>query len=473
MTPPRIGAETAAVVCHLHRQGRGIRDIARALGLSRNTVRRLLRAPTSQEDAATEPEPPCSPEQLERIDAALKRAEGNAVRAQEILAAEHGLDLAYSTLTRWIREGQLRGKPRRAGSYHFEPGEESQHDTSPHWVHLGGRRRKLQCTSLTLAFSRYLFFQYYPRFTRFEAKAFLADAFAYCEGSCERVTIDNTSVIVGIGTGPEAIIAPEMVAFGAAYGVTFIAHRVHHPDRKARVERPFSYIERNFLAGREFRDFEDLNVQARAWCTTYANAKVKRALGMSPAEAHQIEKPSLRALPAAPPPVFETDERIVDIRGYVTLETNRYSVPERFVGQHVTVYKYLEHIRITHRERTIAEHPRLIDQRDGTRTVAEHHPTPVRTVRRAVPVEEQQLRGDDPRLDRYLDEIKRRGPGRGVRALRRLLELKRSYPRTPFLEAVEVALHYGLYDLARLESLILRRIAGEFFDLDTSEADDE
>ena len=61
--------------------------------------------------------------------------------------------------------------------------------------------------------------------------------------------------------------------------------------------------------------------------------------------------------------------------------------------------------------------------------------------------------------------LKKRSPGRGVTKLRRLLELQRSYPAGPFLEAVGQALKYGLFDLARLERLILERVAGDFFNL--------
>ena len=66
-------------------------------------------------------------------------------------------------------------------------------------------------------------------------------------------------------------------------------------------------------------------------------------------------------------------------------------------------------------------------------------------------------------------ELKRRAPGRGVRRLKRLLEFKRRYPPAPFYAAVEHALRYGLFDLNRLERLILERVAGDFFNLDPPE----
>ena len=58
------------------------------------------------------------------------------------------------------------------------------------------------------------------------------------------------------------------------------------------------------------------------------------------------------------------------------------------------------------------------------------------------------------------------------RALRRLIEMKRTYPAGPFIAAIEQALRYGLFDLGRLEDLILKQVAGDFFALAAREDDD-
>jgi hypothetical protein len=48
-------------------------------------------------------------------------------------------------------------------------------------------------------------------------------------------------------------------------------------------------------------------------------------------------------------------------------------------------------------------------------------------------------------------------------ALRQLLRLVKEYPRQPLLAAVEEAARYGLYDLDRLERMILLRVARDYF----------
>ena len=75
------------------------------------------------------------------------------------------------------------------------------------------------------------------------------------------------------------------------------------------------------------------------------------------------------------------------------------------------------------------------------------------------------MTGEDAILDEYVAELKKRSHGRGVVKLRRLLYLKRTYPGEPFLKAITQALKYGLFDLSRLENIILDYTAGDFFDL--------
>jgi hypothetical protein len=433
-------------------------------------VRRVLREDERPEALAEDPRIQAIVELLPQLYGDCK---GNAVRIGEILKDTHRIEIAYSTLTRLIREHtELRTGKKRSGTYSFGPGEEMQHDTSPHHILLGGKKVKAQCASLILAYCRMLFIAYYPRFTRFEAKAFLTAALQFFDGAARRCVIDNTSLILAGGSGANALIAPEMEAFGELFGFELMAHALNHSDRKGRIERPFSYVENNFLAGRTFADWADINAQARAWCQQVANAKVKRILGMSPQAAYPMEKPHLLALQAYIPPVTEIHYRVVDSYGFVHLDTNHYSVPERWVGKKVAVHKRPEQVLVYAERKLIAEHPRLIGQRQGEQRARGHHAQLERRQPPAGPCpQEQALTGRDPRLDAYVVALRKRAPGRGVAKLRPLLELQRAYPAEPFLAAIEQALHYGLFDLTRLERLILERVAGDFFDLEGDDPD--
>jgi Mu transposase-like protein len=389
---------------------------------------------------------------------------------QALLKEEHQCDIPYSTLTRKIRNAQLRPSKRRAGSYAFGPGEEMEHDTSPHRLLVAEKKVIAQCASLTLAYSRRVFIQYYPRFTRFEAKAFLAEALAFMGGACQRCIIDNTSVVLASGSGNEALIAPEMAELGRAYGFSFKAHAIGHADRKAHVERNFHYVENNFLVARLFSSWEDLNQQARNWCETVANAKQKKSLGMSPDAAFVLEKPYLQPLPNYRLPIHDTLNRHVNVDAFVIVDTNRYSVPEKLLGKTLEVHKHLNRIEIFFNRKKIATHPRLVGMRSGKSTLPGHHlPLAKKRAHRGPCAEEQALVGHSELLDAYVSELKKRSKKRGVTQLRRLLELKRSYPATAVHSALSEASKYGLYDLGRLERLILEHVSGDFFNLTDEE----
>ena len=397
------------------------------------------------------------------------RCRGNLVRVHDLLS-DRGIEIGYSTLTRWAREqGVSAAAQKRTGNYEFAPGEEMQFDTSPHRVTLGERTGVCHCASLVLAYSRRLYIRYFLTFSRFEAKAFLAEALVFMDGVCKRCVIDNSSVVVARGSGRDAEMAPEMEAFARHYGFTFLAHRVRHPDRKARVERPFAYVERNFLAGRVFRDLQDLNAQALHWCCEVSNKKPKRSLGMSPEQAYILEKPSLPPLPPYIPPVYESLNRIVDTEGFVCLETNRYSVPDTLIGKTVELQKHLELVKVYAGQKLVAEHKRAVGKRDAHVTAPGHHAPLLRAKRIDPCPEEGQLTGESKILDQYVVMLKQKATGRGTLKLRRLLEIKRTYPVEPFEAAVARALEYGLFDLARLESLIIKLVAGEYFNLGREE----
>jgi hypothetical protein len=358
----------------------------------------------------------------------------------------------------------------RSGIYEFGPGQEMQHDTSPHQVLMGDREPKAQCAGLVLGYSRKLFIQYYPSFTRFEARVFLDTAFRFMDGTCPRCIIDNTSVIVAHGSGPDAEIAPEMERFGQIFGVKFIPHAIGDADRKAKMERNLSYAEQNFLAGRTFADWHDLNEQAKRWCQEVANQKMKRSLGMSPEAAYLMEKPYLTPLPPYIPPVYQTFYRTVDVEGYVQVDTNRYSVPERLIGKEVEVHKSWDRVEVFFKNQKVADHPRLLDKRETRITANGHHPPFSRKRAHEGPcMEEKALLGQHEWLDQFVKELKRRSSGRGVMPMRRLLDLKRTYPPEAFEKAVLEAHRYGLYDLPRLEQMILSHVTGEFFNIEEDE----
>ena len=385
------------------------------------------------------------------------------MRVNEELVAG-GAALSYPALTGFCRRQGIGQTPLvPAGQYHFEPGVEMQHDTSPHTVEVGGRKYKAQTASAVLCYSRMLFFQINPTFQRFDCKVFLTDALRNTGGVVERVMIDNTHVVVLRGTGREMIPVPEMEAFAERFGFRFVAHQIGDANRSARVERPFSFIENNFLAGRTFTSWEDLNNQARQWCDK-VNSTYKKHIRAVPRELFAVERMHLKPLPAWIPEVYRLHQRTVDVEGYVSVNSIRYSVPVAWIGHRVEVRETRDKLEIEMDARHIVTHARAVTPLSQRVTLAAHRPPRGEGVKRSDPhPEEKAIVEAAPETALYVAALKQKSRKVVALALRQLLRLLREYPREPFLAAVREAARYGLYDLDRLERMILRRVARDYF----------
>jgi hypothetical protein len=133
-----------------------------------------------------------------------------------------------------------------------------------------------------------------------------------------------------------------------------------------------------------------------------------------------------------------------------------------------------ERIDVCDGPRQVASHRRIVDPVDARVTAPEHRPPRGEgRVKKGPAPEQTELCLAEPALATYIAALAQHAHGRGVRVLQRLLRLVREYPRQPLLDAVREAERFGLYDLDRLERMILRRIGRDYFllpDLDDDDA---
>lgn len=452
---------TRTAILRLAREGHGARTIAASLGIARSTVRDVL----ARGDAAVlyTPRATAYDPHLERIRALHVSCRGNLVRVHEELVREGVAVASYSTLTRFCHDRGIGVSTKPAvGVFTFAVGEEMQHDTSPHKVEIGGKRRVLQCASLVLCYSRLRYCQVYPSFNRTTCKGFLSEALQFFGGSARRCMIDNSSVILAGGSGKNAVFSAEMEAFARRFGFAFEAHAPGYAERSARVERSFHEIENNFYPGRSFENLSDCNTQMRTWCET-KNGAFRRHLQASPIELFAAERPSLVALPLHIPEVAEVLHRTVDTAGEVRIETNRYSVPDRLAGESVEVLASLARIRIVHRHVVVVEYPR--EEAGANRRVRDPSHRSVRRAqfRRQPLREERVLTAAGPAFAAMVERLRSLTPGRAARQIRRLHQMFLDYPTPELAAALARCLEFGLTDLERIEPMVIRTLGKEFF----------
>ncbi len=458
-----LDKETRTAILALRQKGSGMREIARALRVSRNSVKAVLREGEAEPGGA---------ERASRLDEHLEdiralhlrcrdqKGRTNMLRVLEELKKKvegegKTLKASYSALTWFCRENGIGVKEKiPAARIITEPGEESQHDTSPYTLELGGRKTKVQCASLVLGYSRMLYMQFYPRFQRFHLKIFLTEALVYFGGGCRRCVIDNTSIAIACGSGVRAQMAPEVEAFEERFGFRFLAHEIMHSDRKGKIERPYDFIERNFLVGRRFADLPDLNRQAQEWIE-YANRRRKRELKASPVELFAAEKPHLVALPMHVPEVYRIWQRGVDAYSCVSVDEAKYPVPAAYIGKELIVRETKDRVIVLDGHREVANHKKRLPG-DTPIKPSPHAPRRQKTAQLA---EEEKLKAVGEGMRAYLSALKvERGP-RYIWSVRKLHRLLCQYKTEDLAAAVAKAAEHRLFDVARIETILLQDIA--------------
>jgi len=135
-----------------------------------------------------------------------------------------------------------------------------------------------------------------------------------------------------------------------------------------------------------------------------------------------------------------------------------------WIGRRVEVRETRDKVEIQLDARHLVTHRRLEDAEHRHIMLAEHRP-PRGTKRPHPHPEEAQILKVVPQIAGYVAALKTNSRKLAVLALRQLLRMAREYPREALVAAVAEAARYGLYDLDRLERMILRRIARDYFPL--------
>jgi hypothetical protein len=202
------------------------------------------------------------------------------------------------------------------------------------------------------------------------------------------------------------------------------------------------------------------------------NATYKKYIRAVLRELFAVERLHLKPLPAWIPEVYRLHQRTVDVEGYVSVNAIRYSVPVSWIGRRVEVRETRDKIEIELDARHLVTHVHAVTPQSQRITLAEHRPPRGEGVPRRDPhPEEQALLQAAPEIAGYVTALQQKGRKVVALALRQLLRLLQEYPREPFLAAVREAAQYGLYDLDRLERMILRRVARDYFLLLDTDSD--
>ena len=244
------------------------------------------------------------------------------------------------------------------------PGEQGQVD----WAHFGhvqvGRaKRPLMAFVLVLSYSRaiYLRFMLGQRMADFLAGH--VEAFSFLKGCARVLLYDNLKSAVLERVGDAIRLNPTLLGFAAHHRYEPRPVSVARGNEKGRVERSIRFVRSDFFEARPWKDLDDLNLQATAWCLGPAlDRRFPEDERRTVREAFQEEQAFLLPVPENPFPIEERLEVSVGKTPYVRYDGNDYSVPHAHVRKTLCVLASQTEVRILDGATELARHRRSYDR---------------------------------------------------------------------------------------------------------------
>jgi len=198
----------------------------------------------------------------------------------------------------------------------------------------------------------------------------------YFGGVPKSIVTDNLKSAVNKSSKYEAIVNKSLKSLAVYYKTSINPTRAYSPQDKALVEGAVKLVyQRVFypLSKMTFFSIEALNEAIREKLTRYNNYMMKQVETSRGKQFLDIEKPYLAALPSRPYELKEYKKAKVQKMGFVYLheDKNYYSVPFRYIGQHVEVQYNSGEVEIYYKSQRIATHKR--NYRKGAYTKKDEH----------------------------------------------------------------------------------------------------
>lgn len=344
-------------------EGLSQRQIAKLMGLSCKTIRRALRMSEYKPDKANIANRPSKLEPYKKdITELLEKYPGiTAQRIFEIIQERN-----YSGKTTIVEDYIRAMKHFKQEAYlriNVLPGEEAQVDWADcGYMKIGEHTRKLSCFVMVLSYSRLMYLEFTLSQRLDDFLRCHVNAFRFFGGLPTRILYDNLKSVVLVRLGSLIKFNPKFESFSGYYLFKPLVCNVRKANEKGRVESSIGYIRKNFLMGREFSSFTDLQTQAVQWRDEKANFRTHGTTRKRPIDLYQAEKDKLKPLP---PKDYDTATVTpVKVTGdcRVKFDSNTYSVPFEYAGWELTLKAGPDKVMVYNDTKLIARHQRSYEK---------------------------------------------------------------------------------------------------------------
>jgi transposase len=299
-----------------------------------------------------------------------------------------------------------------------------------------------------LSYSRYVYLKFYPASTM---EFFLdghVEALREVGGVAATHTYDNLKSVI-LGRKPEFTYNPRFLDLARHFHFSIRVCTPRRANEKGRVERVIRDVE-SFLRVNTFADLMDLNRKTGAWRSD-RNNRIHRTIQRTPAEALKEEK--LKPLPQIPYKPYRHETAAISATGFVTVQSNRYSVPSSFSGMTADLFIYPERIEVVVKDKTVATHKRLFGKHEKTELPGHREKLLAMSPHFKLQRIHQLMTHMDKSLEHFLTEARKQGQD-PLSVSYELFKLLRGISRETLLSAVRQANDINSCRVAYIQGLL-------------------
>jgi transposase len=451
-------------IVSLHAFGWPVRRLSREFKISRERVDRILRDNLSAREVDREHKPSVN-QRSSKLDGfkqyigeILEKYSDNPPTNQRVMEIirEKGYDGGRSILGDYLATVRGSKKPEPVTCVETAPGQRGSHDWSEYYIPFtgSGKTEKVIFFSFILNNSRRQYIDIVEDQKQITLFKCLISSFIYFDGVPKEVKSDNQKACVDRWEYGRPVFNKKLLEFASHYRFKPLAITPGKPVENLKIERPFYYLERNFLNSRSFINRDDLRKQLREWLLMVNDQRIHRTTGKKPIDMYHQEFASLRSLPKVHYDTSVTGYRIVNGEACIEWDTYFYAVPRQYMGETCLVRQDENQVIIYNpsfeqiHSYPLAEKGRE-DKYIGRRPGTMRAPTGASVAEVTRRLEEM-----GSIMHQYIEQIKKHKPGSYRSHLRRVLSLKVNYHSDDIIMAVRRGLKYKVYDAGSIENFL-------------------
>jgi transposase len=327
-------------VKNMHNKGVPIKQIARELNMSKNTVKSLIK----KED---EPRYSRSVSKTSIDDYKDKIREWYLDKQYAYIGTrifnelcklgyQGSINPVYRYLETLNEEKVLISK-RATVRFETPPGDQAQFDWGEYQMFIAGVETKIYCFTMILSYSRKKAAVCSMAVNGVAIYEAIQDLFIELGGTTKELVIDNPkALVIGHKKGEEVDFNQSALKLFTYLGTEPNACLPLRPRTKGKIEKPNQYIEEQFIKGNSFGTMEELNAEIKQFMRNW-NEKIHGTTKRSPDDMFEEEKSSLKKFYKKKVIDTELEIRTVSTDSFVMVGTNRYSVPVKYVDKQVKI----------------------------------------------------------------------------------------------------------------------------------------